>query len=389
MSLPSSFAGTAHVLIVEDAPDDAGRLTRFVDQAVPGAAVCLVETLAEAFAALEEQSFDLLVCDLGLPNGDQSADPLPILREAIQRNRDQDALKDREQRLSAILGAVADAVIAIDDRGIIQTCNPATERMFGWSATELIGQSVARLMPEPYASAHDHYIQAFLETGIPKVIGKNRELVGLRRDGTSFPIDLTVTQARLERPRLFIGIVRDITERKAMEEELRRLATTDPLTGAANRRSFMEALAAETARAQRLGHPLSVVMLDIDHFKKLNDTWGHAAGDSALIQFVKTISARLRETDTLGRLGGEEFAILLPGTTAAQAVAVAEELRQRQEQAVLMFEGQAIRFTVSAGVASTQTTPARDLLTAADTALYASKQAGRNRVSSAVPTRPQ
>ncbi len=306
------------------------------------------------------------------------------------RRRDQMALRDREQRLAAILGAVADAVIAIDDTGIIQSFNPAAERIFGWSPKEAIGRDVIMLMPEPYASAHAGYILNYLRSGVPQIIGKGRELIGLRRDGSTFPMDLTVTEATLDEPRLFIGIVRDITERKAMEDNLRRLATTDPLTGAANRRHFMDMLAEELARAKRYGHPLTVAMVDIDHFKRLNDTYGHAAGDMALIAFVAEIQERLRETDMLGRLGGEEFALLLPETTAEGGRIAVDALRAHRESVVLEHEGRSIRFTMSAGVADTNhACTGQGLLAAADAALYRSKHEGRNRVTVAEPPEEQ
>lgn len=310
---------------------------------------------------------------------------LSFVRDVTEHNRLTRALETSEKRLAATLGAVADAVIAINDRGQIQSFNPAAERIFGWTAQEAIGQNVTLLMPDPYASAHQGYLENFLRTNQPKIIGKGRELVGLRRDGSTFPMDLTVTQARLESPRLFIGIVRDITERKAMEDELRLLATTDPLTGAANRRSFMESLKGAVAQGHRLGHPVAVAMLDIDHFKRLNDTFGHAAGDAALIRFVAEIQERLRETDLLGRLGGEEFALILPATTAEQALEVVNDLRRRRQADCLCFEGQEMRFTLSAGVTDTTRSDPAHLLSDADGALYRAKEQGRNRVLRADP----
>ncbi|MBF0354030.1 MAG: diguanylate cyclase [Alphaproteobacteria bacterium] len=179
-----------------------------------------------------------------------------------------------------------------------------------------------------------------------------------------------------------IGVLLDITHRKTMEEELRLLATTDSLTGINNRRHFMEIATAETERARRYGHTLSAMMLDIDHFKKVNDTYGHAAGDDVLRAMTKICSSILRKGDALGRLGGEEFAILLPETEIKGALTLAERLRENIAQAQVQSGIDTIRFTTSIGVS--QLYPGEQsveaLLSRADDALYEAKNSGRNKV---------
>lgn len=159
-----------------------------------------------------------------------------------------------------------------------------------------------------------------------------------------------------------------------------RLASQDPLTGAANRRALMQALETELARASRQHTPLALLMVDIDHFKRVNDHYGHLAGDHVLRQ-------RLRAPDVLGRYGGEEFMVLLPGTGLHGAAQLAEQLRQAVQAAPCEWQGQRIPFTVSIGVAASADTPAdpsrsgEALLQAADQALYRAKDDGRNRVA--------
>ena len=159
-----------------------------------------------------------------------------------------------------------------------------------------------------------------------------------------------------------------------------RLASQDPLTGAANRRALMQALETELARASRQHTPLALMMVDIDHFKRVNDHYGHLAGDHVLRQ-------RLRASDVLGRYGGEEFMVLLPGTDLHGAAQLAEHLRQAVQAAPCEWQGQRIPFTVSIGVAASADTPAdpsrtsEALLQAADQALYRAKDDGRNRVA--------
>ncbi|MDK9720809.1 MAG: diguanylate cyclase [Rhodospirillales bacterium] len=180
-----------------------------------------------------------------------------------------------------------------------------------------------------------------------------------------------------------IGVLLDITHRKKMEEELRRMATTDPLTGIINRRHFMDIAATEMERARRYFHPLTAMMLDIDFFKRVNDTYGHAAGDEVLKALTKACASLLRKGDAIGRLGGEEFAILLPETGLEGATHLAERLRQAFETTPVQYGGDAINFTASIGVA--QITPADHvidtILTRADDALYEAKRNGRNKVA--------
>ena len=130
-------------------------------------------------------------------------------------------MRDRETRAQAILATTVDAVVVIDERGTIETLNPAAERMFGYAADEVIGLNVKVFMPEPYRGEHDGYLTSYLRTGLKKVIGLGREVVGRRKDGTVFPMDLAVSEARLGDRRAFVGIVRDITERKQADEALR------------------------------------------------------------------------------------------------------------------------------------------------------------------------
>ena len=125
------------------------------------------------------------------------------------------------ERLRSVVNHVLDGIITIDDHGTVTTFNPAAERIFGFAASEVIGQNVKMLMPEPYHSQHDGYLADYLQTGQAKIIGIGREVVGRRKDGSTFPMDLAVSEFRLGEERYFTGIVRDITERKRAEDELR------------------------------------------------------------------------------------------------------------------------------------------------------------------------
>lgn len=179
------------------------------------------------------------------------------------------------------------------------------------------------------------------------------------------------------------GISTDITERKDLLDKLAQQATKDYLTGLSNRRYFMERGEAELAHARRYGHALSLLMIDIDHFKNINDTHGHKVGDIVLQQQANIMRSTFRTVDTIGRIGGEEFAVLLPETALQEAVIVAERLRQAVASADLaQATGLPLHFTISIGVAMLPSKEASldSLLILADTALYKAKQAGRNRI---------
>jgi len=172
---------------------------------------------------------------------------------------------------------------------------------------------------------------------------------------------------------------------RVLNQELELLSATDGLTKAYNHRHFQERLRSEFARATRYREPLSCVLIDIDRFKRVNDTHGHLAGDKVLVRLVEILKEGLRKEDFVARYGGEEFALLLPNTPAAQAQPVAERLRQRVEAETLeTAEGETLRFTISSGVADYEISkPIRDpdaLIDAADKALLRAKKSGRNRV---------
>jgi diguanylate cyclase (GGDEF)-like protein len=167
-----------------------------------------------------------------------------------------------------------------------------------------------------------------------------------------------------------------------LQRELAEQARTDPLTGAFNRRAMEEAALRETARSMRADYALSMIILDIDNFKLLNDTRGHAAGDCALRALVRRIRAVLREEDVVARTGGEEFAILLPETVDLEALAIAERLREAVEELIVPFESEPLRMTICAGVA--QLDPGagwEKMMHTADAAMYEAKKQGRNLIS--------
>jgi diguanylate cyclase (GGDEF)-like protein len=178
------------------------------------------------------------------------------------------------------------------------------------------------------------------------------------------------------------GLLNRLTDQNA---ELGRLATTDGLTGLANRRALFERLEQEAYRARRYGAPLSLILFDIDHFKRINDSWGHGAGDQVLREIARTTQEVLRKTDIAGRYGGEEFLVLLPGVDLEEATSLARRLNQQISQEVITSEsGGSQAVTVSVGVAMLAPDESgEELIQRADRALYRAKRGGRNRVERA------
>jgi diguanylate cyclase (GGDEF)-like protein/PAS domain S-box-containing protein len=202
------------------------------------------------------------------------------------------------------------------------------------------------------------------------------EMTSLAEDRETARMQIAEANKRLED---------EIEQRKQLEEELRLLATTDPLTGALNRRAFMELAQTEFSRARRYNKSVTVVMIDLDHFKSINDRFGHAAGDEALQYAVSVIEGETREQDSFGRLGGEEFAVLLPETKIADAKDFAERIRGAIEENTVKYDNHSFQITASLGLASFDDSDKsiEDLINRADSALYLAKDSGRNCIKEA------
>lgn len=199
-----------------------------------------------------------------------------------------------------------------------------------------------------------------------------------------FEARLSPVRAQGRTPEGIVALVYNVTDRLRAEERLERLARTDELTGLPNRRAFLECAKAALASAGRYRQPLTLAMIDIDHFKQVNDRFGHAGGDAVLRQFANLASGCLRESDLLARFGGEEFVLLLPQTGSRESRVVVERLRKATQETCFQFGAEDFGISISAGMAScSPEAPCSDLavlIHGADQALYAAKRGGRNRV---------
>lgn len=254
--------------------------------------------------------------------------------------------------------------------------------MLGYTSEELVGMP-STSVTHPEDRDDEGYFRDELLGGRTESLSAEKRYV--RKDGGVIWTNRTVSLVRdhAGEPLYFLRVVEDITKRKRLEAELMEMATTDVLTGLPNRRSFMSRLEEEYARMRRFdAHPVSVLMLDLDYFKSINDTHGHAAGDEVLRQVAMLIRDATRRVDLCSRIGGEEFAILLAGAALDAARDFAERLRSRIAAAAIVHEGKVIAVTASIGISAMKPTDrsADASLLRADGALYHAKDFGRNQV---------
>ncbi len=295
--------------------------------------------------------------------------------------RERTLLQEAKESTDALLRDIVDGIIIINEQGIIQSFNPAAERVFGYTAGEVIGKNVALLMPEPHCSLHDGYIRDYLDTGLAKVVGiGSREVEGLRNDGTVFQLEVAVSEVRFGERRLFASVVRDITRRKEIETRLNYMAHHDALTGLPSRSLFRDRAAQALRRANRAERLVAIMYLDLDHFKRVNDNLGHETGDSLLRAAAERISACVRTGDTVSRLGGDEFAAILEDLSSTNdAISVARKILDAMLKP-FRLDGHEIRISVSIGITiyPFDDQDLDSLLRDADIAMYRAKQHGRN-----------
>ncbi|HEX8964751.1 MAG TPA: diguanylate cyclase, partial [Rhodocyclaceae bacterium] len=286
-------------------------------------------------------------------------------------------IQDTSEGWRRLLTALGEGVYGVDLDGRCTFVNPAAEAMLGFSVQEMLGREQHALFHYRREDgtaypADECPIAMTLQDGRARYV----EDWFWRKDGTGFPVMLTT--ARMEQSGTHGGAVvvfRDISDRRKIESRLREEATTDHLTGVANRRLFLKQLEMELDRFKRFGEPAVLLMADLDYFKKVNDTYGHATGDAVLRHFAEVSRQYLRRVDLIGRLGGEEFGILLPGTDTADALQFAERYRSLVQGSPAPHRSGSIAVTVSIGIAefaAGDDTP-DTIMARADAALYAAK----------------
>jgi diguanylate cyclase (GGDEF)-like protein/PAS domain S-box-containing protein len=309
-----------------------------------------------------------------------------VAEDITDRKAADDLLRQKLEERRQLLAALGEGVYGIDLTGRCTFVNPAALAMLGYSQDEMLGQDTHALVHHHHGDGRLYDIEdcPTHQTMADGVL-RRHESTYFRRDGTRFQVEMTA--ASLDRDGQRIGAVvvfHDISERKQMEAELQALATTDALTGLPNRRQFLSLLEREVARLCRFGESVSsLLMIDLDFFKQVNDLHGHAAGDAVLRHFGQLVKDSLRRTDQAGRLGGEEFALLLFGTDGEDATEFADRLRERVAAEEIPYGDLRLHITISIGVTTLREEDGQvdASLARADTALYQAKTGGRNRVA--------
>ncbi|GGC62913.1 diguanylate cyclase [Undibacterium terreum] len=313
-----------------------------------------------------------------------------VATDITERTRAHDLLEAERRLAQSTLNSLDEQVCVVDAHGTILMVNRAWQDFVrGHSENPLrlgVGANYLAIC-EAAMGLSGEYARAF-SAGLSGVLSGGKELFSLEYPclcGSTqrFFIVKILRSPSADGERAVIAHL-DITERKQMEDQLRELATTDALTGLPNRRSFLAHVSEELHRIGRIPHAqAAVLMVDIDHFKQVNDTYGHATGDAALRLFAVTLGQVSRDVDMKGRLGGEEFGLLLPGSDLIAAQIVAERLRMLVAETPLIQETTTIYITVSIGISLLTTSDGNvdAVLNRADQALYRAKKSGRNRVA--------
>lgn len=284
----------------------------------------------------------------------------------------------REQLFSQLIDAIQPGICLVNAAGQIVHTNASCADLLGYERNELIGQSFLCGVKPDRRDTMRHLHE--------EVIRGNQvhpfESTLVRKDGREIWTQISSNRLQFESEFFRVLSIVDITERKRLEESLQVLATTDPLTGVTNRRHFLELSRHEVLRGRRKENLPSVLMVDLDFFKRINDTCGHATGDRVLMEFSLCCEHGIRNSDIFGRLGGEEFAVLLPELDLEAAAETAERLRKSVAALPVPAPGGEVHFSASFGVARVLPGEAtvEQALHRADVALYRAKNGGRNRV---------
>ncbi|MFZ1414588.1 MAG: EAL domain-containing protein [Defluviicoccus sp.] len=291
------------------------------------------------------------------------------------------ALAENERRLRAIMDSMFDAMIIVTDNGLIDTVNPAAEAMFGVRAASIRGQPIGTLLALANDDDRSGTAPPCEAADLKAIRGRPvREMWGRRARGPAFPVEISVSHTLLKNGRIAIVTARNISERKAAEEQIVYHATHDQLTGLFNRSEFMERLKATIGGSTEAQDQLAVLFLDLDRFKVINDSLGHMMGDAVLIAVAKRLRRSLREHDIVARMGGDEFTVALPAIDSeATALRICHKLIETM-RSPFVVKGQELHLTTSVGVSLY---PAHGdspelLLRRADTALYRAKAKGKN-----------
>ena len=293
-------------------------------------------------------------------------------------------LQESEKKFHSVFEQAAVGIALVSITGTFLEVNQKLCDILGYSKAQLMGKTFQEI-------THPDDVDADIRS-LGQMLRKERQTYNIEKryfdkNGQIIWIDLTVSlvSSTQGEPKYFVAVIDNINYRKEIERELIDRATHDSLTGLLNRAELDKALETETTRADRYERPLSLLMLDIDHFKFVNDDFGHQAGDKVLVELAKILELATRKVDSVGRFGGEEFLVILPELNHEQALMLAERIRRQVESTSIRYQDKQIEITVSIGVSTypQHGVSVDDLVKASDDAMYKAKKRGRNQIASA------
>ncbi|MBB99363.1 MAG: sensory histidine kinase [Rhodobacteraceae bacterium] len=287
------------------------------------------------------------------------------------------SLSQSRSRFEAVVEAAYDGIISVDREHRIVLFNSAACQIFKIERDAAIGRPLETLIPSRFRNKHAGYLEGFKRSPINSRPMESRVAVmGLRSDGTEFPAEVTIAKIKVGDEVEFTAVVRDISERAKLIDELQRAAIKDPLTGAYNRRQLSKILADEVERCRRFDHKMTLAMIDLNGFKSINDTHGHHIGDEVLTAFTRCLRANLRDVDTVGRWGGDEFMIIWPETGEEAADRAVKRIREALADVAQSFSVEGVSIHFSIGLQETDgSLEAEEMILRADKLLYLEKRA--------------
>ncbi|MGB8650246.1 MAG: EAL domain-containing protein [Mycobacteriales bacterium] len=286
--------------------------------------------------------------------------------------------RSHSSTFQGLLESAPDAIVVVDEGGTIRVVNRQTELLFGWDRAELVGQSLEVLLPSRFANRHPRLRDGYFASPRPRPMGAEQDLAAVRRDGTEFPVDISLSPVQTPEGVFVSAAIRDISVRKQAQAQLAHQATHDALTGLPNRVLLADRLEQMLKRSRRNGTSVTAVFLDIDRFKAINDSRGHSAGDALLTSVAHRLDAVVRSSDTVARFGGDEFVVIAED---AELEELGRRLAAAVAQPVRLPDGTELRVSASLGMAVAGLDDDADsLLRDADAAMYEAKERGRDRV---------
>jgi diguanylate cyclase (GGDEF)-like protein/PAS domain S-box-containing protein len=303
------------------------------------------------------------------------------IRIILKHRQAEQRLMESELQFRSVTQLSIDAIIVADERGVVISWNHGAEVIFGYKKREILEKPLVQLMPEQFRESHSAAVERMVITGESRLDNKVVEMAGLRKDGREFPLEISLSSWTARGKRFFSSVIRDITDRKKLEEQLKRQAEFDHLTNLPNRALFQDRLLQAILATERSNSIGALLFIDLDRFKWVNDTLGHEAGDILLQEVAKRLTACVRKTDTVARLGGDEFTVVLSTISSRTFARKVAKKILKQLATPFIIEKEKVQISGSIGITFFPQDGfiMDDLMKNADIAMYRAKKSGRNR----------